>query len=296
LNQVQRVLNQVQRGLSRYGDVVPELPEVETVRRRLVPVLEGRRFERVEIADPRLTRPLPPDEVARELDGEQVDRLDRRGKYLIVRFRSGRALLIHLRMTGSLRHAAAGELPEDPHRRALVRLDDGGEVAYRDVRRFGTWLLLEPEDVDAYVNARVGPEPLDPGFRWRDLAARLAGRRAPIKAAILDQLTVAGVGNIYADEALWRARIHPLTPATELEPKAVQALHRSLRRALEAGLARQGSTLRDYRLPDGGSGTMQHEFRVYGRTGEPCERCGTPINKIRVAGRGTWYCPSCQTL
>jgi formamidopyrimidine-DNA glycosylase len=274
---------------------VPELPEVETVRRRLAPALEGRRFDRVDIADARLTRPLAPDEVARELEGERVAVVDRRGKYLILRFESGRALLIHLRMTGSVLtgDAATGD---DAYRRALVTLDDGTAVAYRDVRRFGTWLLLEPDDVDAYIDARVGREPLAEAYRARDLAAKLEGRRAPIKAAILDQRTVAGVGNIYADEALWRARIHPLTPAAELDLDEVKALHRGVRRALEQGIARQGSTLRDYRLPDGGSGGMQHEFKVYGRGGEPCPRCGTPIDKIRVAGRGTWYCPSCQRL
>jgi formamidopyrimidine-DNA glycosylase len=273
---------------------VPELPEVETVRRQLAPLLEGRRFEHVEIPDPRLTRPLDPVEVARELEGERVAVVDRRGKYLIVRFESGRALLIHLRMTGSLLHGRPGTLPEDPHRRAVVRLDDGSDVAYRDVRRFGTWLLLDPSEVDTYVDARVGREPLAEAYKARHLAAALQGRRAPVKAAILDQRTVAGVGNIYADEALWRARIHPLTPATELGPDEAKALHRGIRQALQAGIRRQGSTLRDYRLPDGGSGGAQHEFKVYGRGGEPCERCGTPIDKIRVAGRGTWYCPTCQ--
>jgi formamidopyrimidine-DNA glycosylase len=274
---------------------VPELPEVETVRRRLAPALEGRRFVRVDIADPRLTRPLEPGDVARELVDETVETVDRRGKYLILRFASGRALLIHLRMTGSvLTGDGVGE--DDAHRRALVLLDDGSAVAYRDVRRFGTWLLLEPDEVDAYLDARVGREPLADAYRARDLAAKLEGRRAPIKAAILDQRTVAGVGNIYADEALWRARIHPLTPALALGLDEVKALHRGMRRALEQGIARQGSTLRDYRLPDGGSGEMQREFKVYGRGGEPCERCGTPIDKIRVAGRGTWYCPTCQRL
>ena len=273
---------------------MPELPEVETVRRRLAPLLEGRRFERVEIDDARLTRPDDPFEVARELEGERVALVDRRGKYLIVRFESGRALLIHLRMTGSLRHAASGTLPDDPHQRAVVRLDDGSDVAYRDVRRFGTWLLLEPDEVDLYVDARVGREPLGETYRAKHLAQELEGRRAPVKAAILDQRTIAGVGNIYADEALWRARIHPLTPAAALGPDEVKALHRSIRAALQAGIRRQGSTLRDYRLPNGEAGAAQDEFRVYGRGGEPCERCGTPIDKIRVAGRGTWYCPSCQ--
>jgi len=277
---------------------VPELPEVETIRRRLAPALEGHSFEHVEITDPRLTRPYDPFEVARELQGERVAKVDRRGKYLIVRFESGRALLIHLRMTGSLRHAAngevGGELRGDPHRRAVVKLDDGSDVAYRDVRRFGTWLLLEPSEVDSYIDARVGREPLDDAYKARHLAEKLEHRRAPIKAAILDQRTVAGVGNIYADEALWRAQVHPLTPASELTPDEVKAVHKGIRASLQAGVRRQGSTLRDYQLPDGSSGTAQDRFKVYGRAGLPCERCGTPIDKIRVAGRGTWYCPNCQ--
>jgi formamidopyrimidine-DNA glycosylase len=275
---------------------MPELPEVESVRRRLAPLVEGRTFETVSIADSRLTRPFDPREIAAELEGERVEALDRRGKYLIVRFESGRSLLIHLRMTGSLRHGEAGTLPDDPHRRAVVRLDDGSDVAYRDVRRFGTWLLLEPGELGPYLDARVGEEPLLESYRARNLAARLAGRKAPIKAAILDQRTVAGVGNIYADEALWRARVHPLTPAAALTLDEVRALHRGIRRALQLGIARQGSTLGDYRLPDGEPGSMQDEFKVYGRAGEPCERCGTPIDKTRLAGRGTWYCPGCQRL
>jgi formamidopyrimidine-DNA glycosylase len=275
---------------------MPELPEVESVRRRLAPLVEGRTFETVSIADSRLTRPFDPREIAAELEGERVEALDRRGKYLIVRFESGRSLLIHLRMTGSLRHGEAGTLPDDPHRRAVVRLDDGSDVAYRDVRRFGTWLLLEPGELGPYLDARVGEEPLLESYRARNLAARLAGRKAPIKAAILDQRTVAGVGNIYADEALWRARVHPLTPAAALTLDEVRALHRGIRRALQLGIARQGSTLSDYRLPDGEPGSMQDEFKVYGRAGEPCERCGTPIDKTRLAGRGTWYCPGCQRL
>src|SRR5947199_6047348 len=176
---------------------MPELPEVETVRARLAPVLTGRRFERVEIHDPRLVRPYEPAEVAAELEGERVAAVERRGKYLIFRFESGRVLLIHLRMTGSLRHAS-GHLAEDPHRRAVVKLDNGSDVAYRDVRRFGTWLLLEPSEVDTYVDARVGREPLDDAYRAKHLAERLQHRRAPIKAVLLDQRTVAGGGNIYA--------------------------------------------------------------------------------------------------
>src|SRR5213082_1933859 len=273
---------------------MPELPEVETVRARLAPVLTGRRFERVEIHDPRLVRPYEPAEVAAELEGERVAAVERRGKYLIFRFESGRVLLIHLRMTGNLRHGRG--LQDDPHRRAVVRLDDGLDVSYRDVRRFGTWLLLEPGELEPYLAAKVGEEPLDVLFTAARLGGRLAGRRAPVKAALLDQRTLAGMGNIYVDEALWRARIHPLRPAESLDKDEVRRLHRAIRASLEAGIARQGSTLRDYRLPDGGSGSMQHEFKVYGRGGEPCDRCATPIAKSRVGGRGTWFCPACQPL
>jgi formamidopyrimidine-DNA glycosylase len=276
---------------------VPELPEVETVRSRLEPVLVGRRLERVEIHDPRLTRPFDPVGVAAELEGERIVAVDRRGKYLIVRFESDRVLLIHLRMTGNLLHGSdASVQPADPHRRAVVRLDDGSDVVYRDVRRFGTWLLVEPHELEPYLGDRVGHEPLERSFTTKRLAEALAGRRTPIKSAILDQRRLAGVGNIYADEALWRARIHPQRPAGELEPVEHKALHGGIRAALKAGIERQGATLRDYRTPDGGSGAMQHEFKVYGREGEPCDRCGTPIEKIRAAGRGTWYCPNCQRL
>ena len=175
---------------------MPELPEVESVRLRLEPRLVGRTFERVRIDDRRLVRPYEPIEVAAELEGERVEALERRGKYLIVRFASGRSLLIHLRMTGGLRHGPAGSLEDEPHRRAVVRLDDGSDVAYRDVRRFGTWLVLEPDELDPYLDARLGSEPLADGFTPAELRARLAGRRAPVKAALLDQRTLAGMGNI----------------------------------------------------------------------------------------------------
>jgi formamidopyrimidine-DNA glycosylase len=275
---------------------MPELPEVETIRLTLEPHVVGRTFERVEIDDPRLVRPFERLAVAAELEGERVAALDRRGKYLVVRFESGRVLLIHLRMTGSLRHAAAGKLGDDPHRRAVVRLDDGSDVAYRDVRRFGTWHLLEPHEVDDYLDRRLGGEPLERTFTARRLGERLAGRRAPVKAALLDQRTVAGLGNIYVDEALWRAQLHPLREAGTLDAVELSRLTKAIREALRAGIRRQGASLRDYAQPDGRRGRAQERFRVYGRTGEPCLRCGTPIDKIRVGGRGTWYCPHCQRL
>ena len=273
---------------------MPELPEVETIRLALEPHVVGRTFEQVEIADPRLVRPFEPLAVAAELEGERVAALERRGKYLIVRFESGRVLLIHLRMTGSLRHAGRGELAEDPHRRAVVKLDDGSDVAYRDVRRFGTWQLLEPHEVDDYLGRRLGGEPLERTFTAQRLRERLAGRRAPLKAALLDQRTVAGLGNIYVDEALWRAQLHPLREAGTLGPDELAVLTRAIRDALRAGIRRQGASLRAYAQPDGRRGRAQERFRVYGREGEPCLRCGTPIDKIRAGGRGTWYCPTCQ--
>jgi len=275
---------------------MPELPEVETIRIKLEPHLVGRTFAHVEISDARLVRPFEPMEVAAELEGERVSALERRGKYLIVRFESGRALLIHLRMTGSLRTAANGLLTDDAHRRAVVTLDDGSNVSYRDVRRFGTWQLLEPGELEPYLDKRLGVEPLGRTFTARRLAERLAGRRAPIKAALLDQRTVAGLGNIYVDEALWRSEIHPRRLAGTLDDDELARLTRAVKAALKAAVARQGASLRDYSTPDGGRGRMQDRFRVYGREGQPCPRCGTPIDKIRTAGRGTWYCPTCQRL
>ena len=272
---------------------MPELPEVETVRVGIAGVLEGARVTDVTIADPRLVRPFDPKLVAAELRGERVEGVERRGKYLIVRFESGRVLLIHLRMTGSFRVAASGSLADDPHRRAVLRLDNGSDVAYRDVRRFGTWELLEPGDLAPYLARRLGPEPLGRLSSQR-LGERLGGRRTSLKAALLDQRTVAGLGNIYVDEALWYARLDPLRRADSLDSDELKRLHRAIRRALRLGIERQGASLRDYAQPDGESGGMQHEFRVYGREGEPCDRCGTPVAKTRVAGRGTHYCPRCQ--
>ncbi len=275
---------------------MPELPEVETIRSRLAPRLAGRRIERVAIVDPRLTRPEPPEAVAAALEGERIADVRRRGKYLVFAFESGRHLLVHLRMTGGFQHSAEGGDDSDPHRRAVVRLDDGSDVAYRDVRRFGMWLLLEPGELDDYWRGRLGSEPLEREFTTASLARGLSGRRLAVKAALLDQRAVAGIGNIYADEALWWARIHPLRPAGSLAKDEVAALRKGVRKALEVGIARHGTTLRDYRDPDGRRGRMKGELRVYGREHEPCRRCGTPIERIRAAGRGTWYCPYCQRL
>jgi formamidopyrimidine-DNA glycosylase len=273
---------------------VPELPEVETIRAALAPALEGRRLAHVSILDPRLTAPHPPETVAAALVGDRIARVGRRGKYVVIELSSGNHLLVHLRMTGSFRLHRNGSLEDDPYRRAVVRLDDGSDVAYRDVRRFGTWTLLEPGGLGPYLDQRLGPEPLGAGYTAAELGRALRGRRAPIKSALLDQRTVAGMGNIYADEALWCARVHPLTPAGRLDAAAVSRLHRCLRAALRKGIERQGATLRDYRDPAGADGAMQDEFRVYGRRDEPCPRCGTTIERLVVGGRSSSFCPRCQ--
>ena len=272
---------------------MPELPEVETVRRRIAPLVEGATIAGAEIVDPRLTRPVSPSLVADALVGERIAAVERRGKYLLWRLGSGRTLVVHLRMTGSLLHFPAGDLPADAYRRATLALDTGAAVGYRDVRRFGTWELLDDGHLRPYLASRLGPEPLAPSFTSVRLARIVAERRAPIKAVLLDQRRIAGIGNIYADEALWRARIHPRRPAGELDAAEVARLHRAVRAALRRGVELSGSTLRDYVTPDGEGGGMQHEFHVYGRLGEPCDRCGRPIERIVVGGRGTWFCPRC---
>jgi formamidopyrimidine-DNA glycosylase len=248
----------------------------------------GRTLARVEILDPRLTRPVDLFEIAEELEGDAVVAVERRGKYLLLRLESGLGLLVHLRMTGSFGFAPVS------HERAVIELDDGSRLVYRDVRRFGTWLVLDDAALEPYLQTKNGPEPLGPRFTSRWLGAQLARRKAPLKAVLLDQRVVAGLGNIYADEALWRARLSPLRPASEVSGNEVLRLTRAIRAALRTGIARQGSTLSDYRAPDGAAGAMQDEFRVYGRDGQPCPRCATTITKTRVGGRGTWYCPRCQ--
>jgi formamidopyrimidine-DNA glycosylase len=264
---------------------VPELPEVETERGRLADAIAGRRILLARIDDPRLTRPDDPVAVSAVLTGDRVDAVERRGKYIVVRLASGNTLLVHLRMTGGFRYEPA------THERAVLELEGGGRVAYRDTRRFGTWLLTDTEDADRLVAHKNGPEPLERGFTTAFLAGRLARRTAPLKAAILDQRTVAGLGNIYADEALWHSRLHPQRPAGELSADEVAVLREAIRKALRLGIKRGGATLYDQAYT---GGSMQHEFRVYGRGGEPCERCGTPISKIVVGGRGTSFCPTCQ--
>ncbi len=285
---------------------MPELPEVETIRGQLAPLVEGRVLERLEILDPRWTRPLAPEELQSALEGRRVERLGRRGKYLLWSFDGDVHLAQHLRMTGSV---LADPDPEPVHTRVRMLLGrvtgaDGKRrgtperrrLAIVDPRRFGTGeLLLGSEALEAFFAGRLGLEPFDEGFTPEHLRTLTKGRTAPIKALLLDQRRIAGVGNIYADEALYRARIHPLRPAGRLTGEQHALLRETIVAALEAGIDARGASIDDFRHVDGVKGAFQERFLVHRREGEPCGVCGTTIVKMVVAGRGTYVCETCQT-
>jgi formamidopyrimidine-DNA glycosylase len=271
---------------------MPELPEVETIRRQLAPHLEGRRIREVEILDARWTRPLDPEVVRAGLQGAVVQEVLRSGKYLNLVMSDGRHLLMHLRMTGSL---LFDPRTEPLHTRVRFGLDGGHRLLYVDPRRFGTGhLLADAAGRDAYLAARLGAEPFTPAFTAPYLRQAARGRRAPVKAFLLDQRRIAGVGNIYADEALFRAGIHPLRPAGGLTSAQWVRVHAAIEEVLTAGIDSQGATIDDFRHLDGARGSFQDRFMVHRRAGEPCPVCGGPVRKIVAAGRGTYVCERCQ--
>jgi formamidopyrimidine-DNA glycosylase len=273
---------------------MPELPEVETIRRRLAPRVEGRALSSVEVLDARWTRPRAPAEVERELRGRRVDRLSRRGKYLVWELSGEVFLAQHLRMTGAVLYDPE---VEPGHVRVRIGLDDGHRLVYDDPRRFGTGeVSLGREALEAFFVARLGVEPFSDAFTASHLRALGQSSRAPIKAFLLDQKRVAGVGNIYADEALFRARVHPLREARRLRRGDWEALHGAVLETLSAGIDAKGATIDDYRDPDGVAGSFQDRFLVHTREGEPCPRCATPIRKLVVGGRGTYVCVRCQPV
>ncbi|MEA2379348.1 MAG: formamidopyrimidine-DNA glycosylase [Thermoleophilaceae bacterium] len=272
---------------------MPELPEVETIRRQLAPALEGRRIDSVEVRDPRWSDPAPPEAIADALRGRLIERVGRRGKYLIVSLEDDVHLVMHLRMTGNLLLTEEAEAPA--HTRVTMRLDDGRRLLFVDVRRFGTGdVLLGSDALAEYFESRLGVEPLSADFTAEALRAMARGRKQPVKAFLLNQERIAGVGNIYADEALFRARIHPLRPVGSLKRGQLEALRSGVVESLELGIDSKGASIDDYRHVDGARGSFQDRFLAYSRVGEPCVRCGTPIEKLRAAGRGTYVCPSCQ--
>jgi formamidopyrimidine-DNA glycosylase len=277
-------------------ECIPELPEIETIRRQLAPVLEGRRLERLEVLDARWCEPAPPSALEDAVRGRTIERLGRRGKYLILSLEGDVHLVVHLRMTGNLLLARASD-PDPPYLRVRMVLgpDEGKELRYTDVRRFGTGdVLLGSDALAEFFASRLGVEPLSPDFTADALRALARGRRAPVKAFLLAQERIAGVGNIYADEALFRARIHPLRPVGTLRRGQIEALRDAVVEALAAGIDAKGASIDDFRHTDGARGSFQERFLVHMREGEPCPRCGTPITKLRAAGRGTYVCPRCQ--
>jgi formamidopyrimidine-DNA glycosylase len=275
---------------------MPELPEVETIRRQLAPAVEGRVLERMEVLDARWCDPAPPDEVADAVRGRRVERLSRRGKYLIWELEDEVYVAMHLRMTGNLLVVPAGEDTQDrPHLRVRLVLDDGKRVLFVDVRRFGTGIaLLGEAALEEYFSSRLGVEPLSPEFTADALRALARGRKAPVKAFLLSQERVAGVGNIYADEALFRAKIHPLRPVGTLRRAQIVALRDPVVESLEAGIDAKGASIDDFRHTDGAQGSFQDRFLIHLREGEPCVRCGNTVKKMRAAGRGTYVCEHCQ--
>ena len=274
---------------------MPELPEVETIRRQLEPHLGGRTIVDATVLDSLWCSPGEPREVETALRGARIAALGRRGKYLLLELENERFLVMHLRMTGNLLWLPPSDADEPAHVRVRLVLDGGERLVFDDVRRFGTGAVLESRDaLEEYLGSRLGPEPLDPEFTpdvLRDLAK---GRRAPVKAFLLDQSRIAGIGNIYADETLFRARIHPLKPAGSLRRPELERLRDAIVETLETGIAAAGASIDDYRHVDGELGSMQERFLVHTREGEPCPRCGTAIVKLRAAGRGTYICPNCQ--
>jgi formamidopyrimidine-DNA glycosylase len=271
---------------------MPELPEVETVRRQLAPRLEGRMLVIYRVSDPRWTAPRAPNEVLGPLVGRRIERLQRRGKYLIVAFEDELFLLMHLRMTGNLLYDAT---PDAPYTRAIMGFDDEHTLSFVDPRRFGTgWLLAGEPELNAYLNARLGVEPFSEDFTAEHLHALARGSRTPVKAFLLDQKRIAGVGNIYADEALFRAHVHPLREAGRLTRAQWALLRDTVREALQEGIDANGATIDDFRDLDGARGSFQDRFLVHRRAGEPCSVCGGTVRKILAAGRGTYVCERCQ--
>ena len=273
---------------------MPELPEVETVRRGLVPHLQGRRLKEVTQRRADLRWPFP-DRFAERLTGRIIDGIDRRAKFLLFRLDNATIWMVHLGMSGRLFLNTDKTAPPGPHDHVIIDTEDGARVTFQDHRRFGMMDLVAETDLEAHRLIRdLGPEPLGNAFNEATLSARLSGRRTPIKAALLDQKIVAGLGNIYVSEALFRAGISPRRLAQSVAGRRAQRLAPAIRQVLEEAIAAGGSSLRDYVQASGELGYFQHAFNVYDREGEPCPRCGSPIRRIVQSGRASFYCGGCQ--
>jgi formamidopyrimidine-DNA glycosylase len=271
---------------------MPELPEVEFVARQLRETVPGRRITCVDVRWARAVQDMEPAAFVAAVTGRIVDAIGRRAKYLLLTLDDGQLLIVHRRMSGNLLLRMAGQ-DEPPYVRVALDLDDGRRLYYTDPRKFGRLALARLDTLPATI-AALGPEPLEPEFTPVVLAARLAGIRRGLKATLLDQKVVAGLGNIYADEALFRARLHPLRAAGSLNEDELARLHVGIQGALTTGIMHGGTTFGRYRDIYDEAGTNLEHVEVYQRTGQPCPRCGTPIARITVAQRSTHYCPTCQ--
>jgi formamidopyrimidine-DNA glycosylase len=267
---------------------MPELPEVETIKNELSPWVVGQSFTKVTILDARVVCGGSAEEVRRGLVGQKVESLERRGKYLIVHLSNSKSLIIHLRMTGVL---LLNPKEVDHYARAVFHLSNGHRLVFSDRRRLGLMWLVDDADT---VVGKLGPEPLDKRFTANVLAQRLSRHHIPVKAALLDQCIVAGIGNMYADEALFAARIHPLRKAADLSPEEVQTLHNCIRRILRAAIGSKGASVDTYVRPEGELGTAHFDFKVAHKGGDPCPICGCAIERVVVQNRGTYFCPECQ--
>ena len=273
---------------------MPELPEVETIVADLRPHLVGRTIVHCELRFPSIVRHPEPERFIDSITGLRIEGVRRRGKFILIALGAGRLLVVHLGMSGQLRLVEADAEIEN-HTHVILDLDDGRQLRYRDPRRFGRLLLgTEDELLTSGTLPKLGPEPIDPTFNADALYKRFRKRRAPLKALLLDQTMVAGVGNIYADESLYRARLRPDRAAGSLSRKSVGRLHESLRDSLEAAIRNRGSSVDTYRDAWGEIGNQQESLLVYGRAGEPCFTCGRPLSVVRIAGRSTVFCRRCQ--
>ena len=271
---------------------MPELPEVQTILDALAPLVLEHPIVDVTLLWPGVVDRPSPEEFIAAMRGRRPVRIARRGKYMLFELDNGRWLIMHLRMTGSMRVVSANE-PFLPHDRLVFHLQNGRDWRFNDTRKFGRAYLV---DDPAEVVGKLGPEPLHDDFSTAYLAHKLKGRRAAIKTLLLDQRIVAGVGNIYADEALFRARVHPARPAGSLQTEEIAALVQAVKAVIQQALAEMGTTLRDYRRPDGSVGEFQNSLQVFRRTGQPCPRCGAIIRRMVIGGRSTHFCPVEQTL
>jgi formamidopyrimidine-DNA glycosylase len=273
---------------------VPELPEIEVLRKSLDPLLVGDRIAGVEVRSPALREPLDRRRLARDARGRRVERLRRRGKYLLIDLEGGRTLVVHLGMSGRLT-VAPGGAPREPHEHLAFRLASGRRLRLVDPRRFGLAFTARTADLETDPHlAALGVEPLAPGFDGAVLAAAAGRRRGPVKAFLMDAGVVVGLGNIYATEALWAAGIHPERSVARIARPRWEKLARAIREVLTRAIAQGGTTLRDYADGEGNAGYFQVSLAVYGREGEPCPRCGAPVRRIVQANRSTFYCPRCQ--